>query len=352
MKRGDKIKKVNGNRVSSKKNLLSLLKKSRTNRQNKLQLLRGKKKISIYYRLSKKNSSRKKYYKVVKVKTHKPAKDKSRFIDLSKKERLFYSKKRKTYQRAHTIQINSFVYKRPDFDSKKIGVIDNGSKMLVTRKVYLGPNQFGSFYKIFYHKKNRKLRGYISEVDVVSEFDKKGKKNPNFKKVDDVLLAHRTVPEKSLPPKVIKLPSASSLYSLGPLMLFKQRITKDKQKSLMGGIKLGYNPQQSALVIDANIFGNLMGVNTSLLGFYRVIHRPLYSLSIGSGVMLTASTPVEFAKVDYCFIPVSLAVEKQLLKNWVLRLEASVFYKQDTKQDAIQDSIQDFSLAFSAQYRM
>ena len=105
--------------------------------------------------------------------------------NVKRKTKNLVPKKYKTHmQRAYINQPNSFVYSAPNFDSGKLRSLPIGKQVLITKKVFLPPHGFGSFYKIFLFKK-QKVIGYVSEAEVITEFFKENDKyirNPNYKK--------------------------------------------------------------------------------------------------------------------------------------------------------------------------
>ncbi len=88
-------------------------------------------------------------------------------------------------QKAYVIQKSAIVYTRPNFDSIQINNIPAGSMVTISRKIYRPKNRFGTFYRIYVNKP-KKLRAYISEIDVVPRYMKSGSKfktNPEFSQV-------------------------------------------------------------------------------------------------------------------------------------------------------------------------
>ncbi len=88
-------------------------------------------------------------------------------------------------QKAYVLQKNAIVYTRPDFDAVQINNIPAGTLVTISKKVYRPKNRFGTFYRIYINKP-RKLRAYISEIDVVPRYTKSGsqfKINPEFNQV-------------------------------------------------------------------------------------------------------------------------------------------------------------------------
>ncbi len=85
-------------------------------------------------------------------------------------------------QKAYTLQRDAFVYTRADFDSLRITTIPAGSLVTVSKRVYRPKTNFGTFYRIYVNRP-KKLKAYISEIDVVPRYIRKGSSyqpNPEF----------------------------------------------------------------------------------------------------------------------------------------------------------------------------
>ena len=111
------------------------------------------------------------------------------FSGFSKEEGAKSFRKRKVLphylQKAYVLQKDAIVYARPDFDSAQITSIPAGTKITVSKKIHRPDHRFGTFYRIYINKP-KKLRAYISEIDVVPRYIKSGshfKLNPEFKQV-------------------------------------------------------------------------------------------------------------------------------------------------------------------------
>ena len=79
--------------------------------------------------------------------------------------------------------LNSFIYEKPNFDSKQLYALEVGEKILISKKIFRPPHKFGSFYKIFLFQP-QKIIGYISEAEATTEFlneDGKYISNPKYK---------------------------------------------------------------------------------------------------------------------------------------------------------------------------
>ena len=88
-------------------------------------------------------------------------------------------------QKAYVIQKNAIVYTRASFDSVQITNIPAGTVVTISKKIYRPKNRFGTFYRI-YISKPKKIKAYISEIDVVPRYVRSGSKfkaNPSFDQV-------------------------------------------------------------------------------------------------------------------------------------------------------------------------
>ena len=88
-------------------------------------------------------------------------------------------------QKAYVLQKSAIVYTHPDFDSTQITTIPAGTKITVSKKIHRPKHRFGTFYRI-YISKPKKLRAYISEIDIVPRYVKSGSRfkiNPEFDQV-------------------------------------------------------------------------------------------------------------------------------------------------------------------------
>ena len=102
---------------------------------------------------------------------------------------LLGAQKNPLIQRGIVIEHNAIVYKDHDFDSEQIARIPQNTVIVISTKIYRPANLFGSFYKI-YMNKPKKIRGYISEIDVISQYKRaKGKiiLNETYKEREHVL---------------------------------------------------------------------------------------------------------------------------------------------------------------------
>jgi hypothetical protein len=78
------------------------------------------------------------------------------------------------------------VYVDPDFDSKVIAVLPPGMKVVISQRKFPGRGGLGAFYRIRF---NKKRLGYVADTEVITEFQKVGKKqkkNPVFEDVEEM----------------------------------------------------------------------------------------------------------------------------------------------------------------------
>jgi len=79
----------------------------------------------------------------------------------------------------------AIVYSAPDFDSPVVGELPPAQKVLISQRVYPGVSGLGAFYKI----KVGKSSGYVTDVDVIPQFNRTGphqtSTNPMFEDVED-----------------------------------------------------------------------------------------------------------------------------------------------------------------------
>ena len=102
----------------------------------------------------------------------------------SKRKSLVPEKLKDHVQRAYVSRSNSFVYSEPNFDAPKLQSLPIGKHILISRKIFLPPHSFGSFYRVFLFREKKRI-GYVSEAEVISEFIKKDggySPNSNYKK--------------------------------------------------------------------------------------------------------------------------------------------------------------------------
>lgn len=180
LKKQDKLKKLNQKNISSFKSFsksISSLKKG-----NPFSLLIEREAIKFLLTYKVKGKNKFELIKVQKIEIKKVSKQKNQ-----KQKNL---KKYKPYlQNAYIVKPNSFIYKKPDFDSPQLLSVEVGKKVLISKKVFKPKHSFGSFYKVVIEKPKR-LVGYISQIEALPEFlkiDKSYKKNTCFSQIENQL---------------------------------------------------------------------------------------------------------------------------------------------------------------------
>ena len=101
----------------------------------------------------------------------------------------FAETKKPLVQRAFIIEHQTIIYKEPDFNSPQLARLPRNRIVAISTKIYRPKNLFGSFYRIFINKP-RKIRGYISQIDVVTQFrqnDETFVLNPEYQMKENVL---------------------------------------------------------------------------------------------------------------------------------------------------------------------
>lgn len=220
------------------------------------------------------------------------------FDRLSQKEKKLLAKKSKYLQRAYVLQMNSQIYEKPHFDAQPIYIVPAGGKVLISRKIFTPPSKFGTFYKVFIHK-DKKIVGYISEIDVVSQFERgnQNKINPRY-----AILKTRL----SSGNKTGKIPSQTDKAKWPVSSDFPEKAAKKKKgnrfaglsllvkwdgeqniKKFLAGVKFsGYGFLSSSLNMDMNIMSDVefKQFYFDLLGIYEFIRGRSASLCFGGGL--------------------------------------------------------------------
>lgn len=187
------------------------------------------------------------------------------FDELSKKEKKLLARKSKYLQKAYVLQMNSKIYEEPHFDAQPVYIVPTGGQILVSRKIFTPPSKFGTFYKVFIHK-DKKIVGYISEIDVVSQFERGNQMNPRYASLK-TQLKNGPRAEERLQAEKAQWPSRSK---------FPERTQGNRPKNRFAGLSLLMKWDG-----DKNIRGLLAGVKLSGRGFLSSLNM---SLSIMSDV--------------------------------------------------------------------
>ena len=181
LKKGDVIKRLNEKPVPSRKAFLRRLGWIKPKKKFSVDLERGGRDLRFVYE----RGSKKRFRLIEKTSLGDSEKPPVRKLSGKKtKSGAGWKKKRKRLlQNGYVIALKTLVYDKPDFDAKQIHALPSGTKTLMSKKIVRPKHRFGSFYKIFITEP-KKIVGYISEVEVIPQFVKYGKRyfpNPRYK---------------------------------------------------------------------------------------------------------------------------------------------------------------------------
>lgn len=199
------------------------------------------------------------------------------------------NKKSLNLQKAYTIGNHNLIYTRPSFDSKQIVILPAGKLVTISRKLHFPKNEFGSFYHI-YITKPKKIRAYISEIDVSAHYlPSSDKKNPAFKIATKKIKHIKSHSQQTLnPEKYVKLsePSMATMRFIGPTVSFKNPL-----KGLNFGVKLNsLLPLPIALIkfdVDISIppiMENYFMLKTDILIKKNIADTPWFLIYVGAGL--------------------------------------------------------------------
>ena len=220
------------------------------------------------------------------------------FDKLSQKEKKLLAKKSRYLQKAYVLQMNSQIYDQPHFDAQPIYIVPAGGKILISRKIFIPPSKFGTFYKVFIHK-DKKVVGYISEIDVVSQFEKgdQNKINPRYAILRTRLKSGNKAGEIPSQTDKAKWPVSSDFQGqdakkkkgnrFAGLSLLAKWDGEKSIKGFLAGVKLsGYGFLSSSLNMDMNIMSDVefKQFYFDLLGVFELIRGKGVSLYCGGGL--------------------------------------------------------------------
>lgn len=280
------------------------------------------------------------------------------FTKLSKKEKKLLNKKSKYLQRAYVLQMNSKIYDQPHFDALHIYTVPAGGKVLISRKIFTPPSKFGTFYKIFIHK-DKKVVGYISEIEIVPQFERDGqnKINPRYAILRTQLSSGRKIKtektgEKAQWPDVsgIKEQPAVTKKKGNRFVGLSLLAEWDKERNIRGflaGIKFsGYGVLSSSLNMDMNIMSDrgLRNFYFDLQGIYDLIRGRGSSLYFGGGLEMNIER-------------VSQKVVPGLIGSVGLRtvLHTGIFWQNELRvsyEFDISEEIADYSYGFLTSFQL
>ena len=350
LKKGDTILSIEKQAVSNKnqiyKILLPILKKKK---KLSITLKRAEEELLFSYRiLPYKKKKRLILFKTEKTKQISAHQNTQPDKKLESKKKTLVPEKYKPYmQRAYVSSLNSFVYKKPDFDSIKLYPLPIGKKILISKKIFRPPHNFGTFYKVFLFKE-KKVVGYISEAEVIPEFKReKGvfKTNLSYKLAKQDILDNKILSLDSI--EEIKKSAQKPKRRQKENQIFKKKryvglssgfITDSlnhppSRKDWFIGLKLsGYKLLISYLNMDINLTSSFdwRRFYLNILVAYPVLRSPHYHLFIMGGLMgnlqLNENYIMETGAIDYGPAG-TLSLLIPLNKNIAFRLSAKMAYE-------------------------
>ena len=349
LKKEDVILSVENQAVESKKQIYQMLSPIlKKKKELSIVVKRESKELLLFYRIL--PYKKKKQLILSKIEKRKPEQISAKLSPDKKpeiKKRTLIPEKYKPYmQRAYVSSLNSFVYKKPDFDSIKLYPLSIGKKILISKKIFRPPHNFGTFYKVFLFKE-KKVVGYISEAEVISEFKrKKGVfvSNPSYKTAKQYISENKVLSLDSIEeikksaekPKAEKPRDTSHKKKYVGLSagLMTSHIGPDiPREDWFIGLKLsGYNLLISYLNMDINFTSSYSWRHfyLDILTAYPVLKSPHYHLFAMGGLMGSLHLNEDYImnqnSIDYGLAgAVSLLVP--LNKNIALRLDAKAIYE-------------------------
>lgn len=272
LKKGDIVQSIDGKSVHSKKHIYRAL--AQTEKKQKkfsLFITRNKKDFLISYQLVPFKTKRRIFISdIQKIKnkakvTNKRELASSNNKQISQAKKTLVPKKYKSHlQRAFVVTLNSFIYEKPDFDAPQLYPLATGEKILISKKVFRPPHNFGSFYKIFLVRP-KKIVGYVSEAEVVPEFLKntgKYEANPAYKlaqkqmkedKVLDIDLIDKVNKQRQTNKQMPSKNNKKSYVGLSVGFLAHSPFITPFEKNVIVGLKFsGYNLLLSSVNMDFN----------------------------------------------------------------------------------------------------
>ena len=265
----------------------------------------------------------------------------------NKKKTLIPEEYKPYMQRAYVSSLNSFVYKKANFDSIKLHPLSIGKKILISRKIFRPSHNFGTFYKVFLFKE-KKVIGYISEAEVIPEFKRKEGvfiPNPSYKvakkyKSENRVLDLESIKEIKKESKTSKSERKSSpavnkrrYIGLSFGLLTRQINFSFPKEDLFIGIKIsGYNLLVSYLNMDINLTSTFdwRHFYLDILTAYPVLKSPYYYLLVMGGLMGNLRLDKDYAtnpnSIDYGPAG-ALSLLVPLNKNIMFRLDGKTVYE-------------------------
>ena len=219
-----------------------------------------------------------------------------------------------------------------------------GKKILISKKIFRPPHNFGSFYKIFLFRP-KKIVGYISEAEIAPEFVKQAdeyKVNPIYKlaqkqmkedKALDINLFEKKPKKRHREEQVNSSRNNKKRY-VGLSLGFSG--FSPSEKEVLVGLKLsGYNLLISSLNMDFNLLTSFYKPNFfhfDILTSYPLIKTSQYFLYLSGGIKFDINHRLkDIRKQNDPGVAGALSLMIPLNQKLLLRLEAKTEYGLSTK---------------------
>ena len=350
LKKGDTILSIEKQPVTNKKQIYQILSPLLKEKKTlSISVQRGQESLLLSYRIL--PYKKKKQLILAKIEKRKSKNTKQILTDQkkleSKKKPLVPEKYKPYMQRAYASNLNSFVYKKPDFDAIKLYPLSIGKKILISKKIFRPPHNFGTFYKVFLFKKE-KVVGYISEAEVIPEFKReKGifKPNPNYKLAKEYIRDNKILSLDSIEeikksaekPKARQQENSASnkkkYVGLSSGLMTSHISSHFPREDWFIGLKLsGYKLLISYLNMDINLTSafDWKKFYLDILTAYPVLRSPHYHLFVMGGLMgnlqLNKDYIMDPESIDYGPAG-ALSLLIPFNRNIVFRLDAKTVYE-------------------------
>lgn len=270
----------------------------------------------------------------------KPTENNKQKAKKEKRKRSLVPKKYKSHlQRAFVTSLNSFIYKRPNFDATQLYPLEVGEKILVSRKIFRPPHKFGSFYKIFlFHPK--KIVGYISEAEVTTEFLNEAGKyvlNPKYEMAEQQMKEDKVLDiglfEKKIRKKQTEKPAPKKKkkYYVGLSAGFSSLSTLQYQEHILFGSRLsGYGLLVSSLNMDFNFMASPytpLLLHFDVSASYPLIASKNYLVYLLGGMKFNINQRIEDISRQNDFgLTGGASLAIPLTKRFLFRLDARAEY--------------------------
>ena len=323
LKKNDMILKINKTSLKNSKHFIRLFRKFRKKKLT-LTLLRGSQTLRLSYVVRQDPLSLNYKYKL----------KSSRLVGKSVAPKDILEEHSHLLQKAYIIQAEgSLVYDRPSFDGKQVHWIPFGEKTVVSKKVLKPEREMGTFYKVFV-KKPKKIAGYISEAEVVTQVIKKKSgryiTNPEYdlwklKITQGSLKAGDVATDALFPENKIKRNSSKAHLNrfVGISLGSSFEPAQSFQDRLRFGLKFSvYNLQFLNINMDINLIFNPKweDVSFDIMGGYMFLQAGKFKASASAGL-----------KTDIQFEPQDVKTDLIISLSGLLPLTQNLIWRNDVR---------------------